>query len=44
MTASVINLLKRFLEKEAGVNVVYVDARFVTLQQVLMVGLEVVPE
>ena len=44
LAASVVNLFKRFLEKEAGVDVVYVDARFVTLQQVLMVGLEVVPE
>ena len=44
LTASVINLLKRFLEKEAGVNVVHVDARFATLQQVLMISLEVVTE
>jgi hypothetical protein len=39
-----VNLLKRFLEKEAGFQVVDIDARFFTLQEILVVCLKVVTE
>jgi hypothetical protein len=42
LATSVVNLLKGFLEKEAGIEVVDIDARVFTLQEVLVVCLEVV--
>jgi hypothetical protein len=42
LATSVVNLLKRFLEEEAGFKVFYIDTRIVTLQEVLVVCFKVI--